>query len=72
MVRWKGLNEINDPKYIIYNFLTTIGLHVYDSWNITKQFFLKKIMQCPSIKSPLLWYGTGFFLKNKILLCIHY
>jgi len=21
-------------------------------------------MQCPSIKSPPLWYGTGFFLKQ--------
>jgi hypothetical protein len=46
-----------------YNFSATIGLHVYDSWNITKQKKIEKIMQCPSIKSPPLWYGSGFFLK---------
>jgi len=22
-------------------------------------------MQCPSIKSPPLWYGSGFFLKQR-------
>jgi hypothetical protein len=25
---------------------------------------LKKLMQCSSIKSPLLWYGSSFFLKK--------
>jgi hypothetical protein len=52
-------------EYIIYNFSTTIGSHVCDSWNITKQKEIEKIMQCPSIKSFPLWYGTGFFLKGK-------
>jgi len=40
-----------------------IGLHVYDSWNITKQKKIEKILQCASIKSPPLWYGNGFFLR---------
>jgi hypothetical protein len=50
-------------KNIIYNFSAAIRLHVYDSWNITKKKKTKKIMHCPSIKSPLLWYGSGVFLK---------
>jgi hypothetical protein len=41
-----------------------IGPHVYDSWNITKQKEIEKIMQCPFIKSPC-WYGIGFFLKRR-------
>jgi len=41
----------------------TIGPHVCGSWNITKQKKIEKIMQCPSIKSPILSYGSGFFLK---------
>jgi len=48
-----------------------IGLHVCDSWNITKQKEIEKIMQCPSLKSPFLWYGRGVSPKMKILLCIH-
>jgi hypothetical protein len=40
-----------------------IGPHVYDSWNITKQKKIEKIMQCPSIKPPALWYGSGFLLR---------
>jgi hypothetical protein len=59
-------------EYIIYNFSVGIGLHVYDSWNISKQKKIEKLMQCPSIKSPPLWYGSGFSPKNKILLCIYY
>jgi hypothetical protein len=43
----------------------TIGLHVCDSWNITKQKKFEKIMQCPSIKSPFLWYDSGFFMKGR-------
>jgi hypothetical protein len=50
-------------NYTTYNFTTAIGLHVYDSCKITKQNKIEKIMQCPSIKSLLLWYGSGFFLK---------
>jgi hypothetical protein len=49
-----------------------IGPHVYDSWNITKQKKIEKIMQFPFIKPPPLWYVGGFFTNNKILLCIHY
>jgi hypothetical protein len=50
-------------KYITYSFLIAIGPHVYNSSNIAKQKKIEKIMQCPSIKSPFLWYGSGFFLK---------
>jgi hypothetical protein len=46
MVRWGGLDKIND------------------SWNITKEKKIKKIMQCPSIKSLPLCYGGGFFFKE--------
>jgi hypothetical protein len=42
----------------------TTGPHVCDSWNITKQKEIEKIMQCPSIKSPSLWYGNVFCLKG--------
>jgi hypothetical protein len=49
-------------EYRICNFSTTIGLYDYNSWNTTKK---KKIEKCPSIKSPSLWYGNGFFLKIK-------
>ncbi len=41
-----------------------IGLHVCGSWNITKQKKIEKIIQCPFMKSLLLWYGSGFFLKK--------
>jgi len=58
-------------EYITYSFSIAIGPHVYDSWNITKQKKIEKIMQCPSIKSPLLQYGSGSPPKNRILLCIH-
>ncbi len=71
MARWRGLDKSMYAQYITYSFSTTIGSHVYDSWNITKQKKIEKIMQCSSMKSPPLWYGCGFFLK-KILLCIHY
>jgi hypothetical protein len=43
-----------------------IGPHVYDSWNITKK--IERIMQRPSIKSPLVWYGSGFFLNIYIIM----
>jgi hypothetical protein len=51
-------------EYIIYNFLTTIGPHVFDSWNIIKEKEIEKIMQWPSIKSPPFLYRTGFKKKN--------
>jgi hypothetical protein len=54
--------------YITYNFSMSIGPHVCGSWNITKQKKIKKIMQCPSIKSPPLWYGSGFFPKKIIIM----
>jgi hypothetical protein len=31
-------------QYITYNFLMAIGLHVYGSWNITKQKKIEKIV----------------------------
>ncbi len=52
-------------KYISYNFSMATRPHVCDSWNITKQKEIEKIMQCPSIKSPPLQYGNGFFLKGR-------
>jgi hypothetical protein len=52
-------------KYITYNFSTAIGCHVCDSWNIPKQNKIEKIMHCPSIKSPHVWYDSGFFLKGR-------
>jgi hypothetical protein len=42
-----------------------IGPLVCESINITKQKEIEKIMQFPSIKSPSLWYGGGFFLKGR-------
>jgi hypothetical protein len=39
-----------------------IGLHVCGSWNITKQNKIEKIMQCPSIKSPQIWQGSGIYI----------
>jgi hypothetical protein len=52
-------------EYITYNFSTAIRFHVYDSWNITKQKEIEKIIQCPFINSFFFWYGNGFFLKGK-------
>jgi len=52
-------------QYITYKFSMAMRPHVCDSWNITKQKEIEKIMQWPSIKSPSLWYGNGFFLKGK-------
>jgi hypothetical protein len=37
-------------KYIMYIFSTTIGLHVCDSWHITKPNKNEKIIQCSLIK----------------------
>ncbi len=51
--------------YITYSFLMAIRHHVCDPWNMTKQKEIEKIMQCPFIKSPFLWYGISFFLKGK-------
>jgi len=52
-------------QYITYNFSMAIGLHVWYSWNITKQKKIEKIMQCPSIKSLPFWYGSEFFPKKR-------
>jgi hypothetical protein len=64
LIQW--LNEEDWIKlmyiqYITYSFLTTTRLHVCGSWNITKQNKIEKIMEFPFIKSPPLWYGSGFF-----------
>jgi hypothetical protein len=50
-------------EYITYSFSTLIRPHVYDSWNVTKQKKIKKLMQCPSIKSTPFLYGSGFVFK---------
>ncbi len=42
--------------------------HVCASWNISKQKKIEKIMQCPFIKSPPLWYGSDFFLLKKFIM----
>jgi len=47
-------------EYITYKFLMAIGLHVYDSWNITKQKKIEKIMQCPFTKFPPFYIVVGF------------
>jgi len=52
-------------EYIIDNFSMAIRLHVYDSWNVTKQKKIEKIMQCPFIKSPHFLYGSGYFSKKR-------
>jgi hypothetical protein len=46
------------------------GPHFCGSWNITKQKKVEKLMQCPSIKFPPLWYGSDFFFIHikKLLL----
>jgi hypothetical protein len=55
-------------EYITYSFSMAIQPHVYDSWNITRQKKTEKIVQCPFIKSPLLWYGSGFSWKHNIIM----
>jgi hypothetical protein len=52
-------------QYKTYSFSMTIRPHACDSWNITKQKEIEKIMQCLSIKSHSLWYGSGFVLKGR-------
>jgi hypothetical protein len=47
-------------QYVIYYFSIAIGPHVCGSWNNTIYLFILKLMQCPFIKSPPLWYGSGF------------
>jgi hypothetical protein len=42
-----------------------IGSHVCGSWNNTKKNKIEKVMQCPFIKSPPLWYGSEFTLEKK-------
>jgi hypothetical protein len=66
LIQW--LDEEDWIKSMYTQCITNIfsmatGLHVCDLWNITKQKEIGKIMQCPSIKSPSLWYGSGFVLK---------
>jgi hypothetical protein len=50
-------------KYI--TFWMVIRPHFCDSWNIAKQKKNEKILQCLSIKSPLLYNG---FFKEKIII----
>jgi hypothetical protein len=65
IVRWNEWIKLMYIQCKNYNFSTAIGFHVCGSWNITKKNKIEKIMQCPSIKSPLLWYGSVFFLKRR-------
>ncbi len=65
MVRWGRLNKIIVHKVYIYNFSMAIGPHVYDSWNITKQKEIEKIMQSSFIKSHYFLYGSDFFMKRR-------
>jgi hypothetical protein len=61
MVRLGGLNKINVHK--VYN------LHFFNDHKALCLWFMKhyqtkenwKIMQCPFIKSPHFWHGSGFF-----------
>jgi hypothetical protein len=57
MIRWIRLDKINVQT--IYN------LQFCDSWNITKQKKIEKIMQCPSKKSPHFLYGSEFLPKKR-------
>ncbi len=52
-------------EYRTYSFSMAIGPHVCQSWSITKQKEIEKIMQYPFTKSPYFWYGSGVFLKKK-------
>jgi hypothetical protein len=49
-------------KYVNYILSMAIKPHVCDSWNITKQ--KKNVFS--SLKSPPLWYGSGFFIFKNI------
>jgi hypothetical protein len=64
MLRWKDWIKSMYIKYVIYIVSIAIGLHVCGSWGIIKQKKNEKIMQCPTIKSFLLSYGSGFSLKR--------
>jgi hypothetical protein len=71
LIQW--LDEENWIKfmyiqYIIYSFSMAIKLHVCGSLNITKLKKIEKKMQCPSIKSPPLWYGNVFFYNIYIIM----
>jgi hypothetical protein len=68
MVKWRGLDKIN--VHTIYN------LQFFNDHKTSCLWFIKhdpkkkieKIMQCPSIISPPLWYGSGFFPKKNIIM----
>jgi len=42
IVRWRELHKINVYGIYTLMFLTTIGFHDWDSWNVIKQKKLKK------------------------------
>jgi hypothetical protein len=51
-------------NYITYSFSTTIGPNMFMIHEtLPKKTKVEKMMQYLSIKSPLLWYGSGFILK---------
>jgi len=72
MIRWGGLNKIN--VHTIYNLQFFNGHKASCLWFI-KHYQTKKtekIMQCPFIKSPPLWYGSDFSLYIHTHTHIHY
>jgi hypothetical protein len=55
-IRWKELDKLMYIQYITYKFLTTVGPHVCDSWNITKQKrIICNAMPIYKISSSLIW-----------------
>jgi hypothetical protein len=50
----------------MYIFSMAIGLHVCDSWHITKPKKNEKIILCPLIKSSPFSYGNGIPPKLRI------
>jgi len=61
MIGWKGLNKINVYKIYNIQFLNGHGASCLWFMKHYQQNKIEKIMYCPSINSPPLWYGNGFF-----------
>jgi hypothetical protein len=67
MARWKGLDKINVHK--VYNLQIFNGhrawMFVVHETLPNKRKLKKKCNAIQSIKSPPLWYGSGYFLFKK-------
>jgi hypothetical protein len=64
MVRWRELNKVN--VHIVYN-LQFLNNHRASCLWFIKHYQTKENknkIQCSFVKSPLLWYGSDFFLKK--------